>query len=216
MKLLSFVIIFSMSVFFSCVNDNAIVWNIDNLEKIGGHDITVLGDPQVIETPAGPAVEFDGEDDAIILDMNPLAGFSKFTVEIIFRPDSGGNKEQRFFHIGEVNDDRVLIETRLTEDNKWFLDTFIKSGESERTLYAQDFLHPLNEWYHAALVYDGQNMRHFVNGLKELEGSIENTPMKGGQTSLGVRLNRIYWFKGAIRMARIIPRALSPEEFMSF
>ncbi len=216
MKLLSFVIFFLMIVFFSCAHDNAIVWNIDNLEKIGGYDITVLGDPQVIETPAGPAVEFDGEDDAIILDMNPLAGFSKFTVEIIFRPDSGGNEEQRFFHMGEVNDDRVLIETRLTEDNQWFLDTFIKSGESERTLYAQDFLHPLNEWYHAALVYDGQNMRHFVNGLKELEGSIENTPMKGGQTSLGVRLNRIYWFKGAIRKARMSPRALSPEEFMSF
>jgi hypothetical protein len=27
-------------------------------------------------------------------------------------------------------------------------------------------------------------------------------------------MNRVYWFKGAIRKARFTPRALTPEEFM--
>ena len=32
--------------------------------------------------------------------------------------------------------------------------------------------------------------------------------MKPGRTSLGVRLNQVFWFKGAIREVRIHPAAL--------
>ena len=194
---------------------DSIVWKIDNIEAIGGNKTTVLGSPEVIKTPTGRAIQFNGTDDGIFIDINPLAGAKVFTVEIIFRPDSGGNTEQRFFHVGEVHGNRVLIETRLTEDNKWFLDTYIKSGESERTLYAQNFLHPVNEWYHATLVYDEQGMRHYVNGTKELEGTVNFVPMIGGKTSMGCRMNKVYWFKGAIKKVKITPRALSPEEFMA-
>ncbi len=201
---------------FACGNkQESIVWNINNLKNIGGNKVAVLDNPIVIDTPKGKAVQFDGVDDGIFLDSNPLTGASQFTIEIIFRPDSGGNKEQRFLHIGEVQGNRVLIETRLTEDNRWFLDTFIKSGESERTLYAENFLHPISEWHHAALVYDGKSMRHFVNGVKELEGTVNYMPMKAGHTSIGCRMNKVYWFKGAIRKVRITHRVLSPEEFMS-
>lgn len=192
----------------------SIVWNIDNLKRTAGNKAIVSGVPIVIDTPKGKAVQFDGIDDGIFLDINPIAGASEFTIEIIFLPDSGGNKEQRFLHFGEVQGNRVLIETRLTEDNRWFLDTFIKCGESERTLYAENFLHPVGEWYHAALVYDGKRMQHFVNREKELKGIIDYVPMKTGQTSIGCRMNKVYWFKGAIKKVRITHRALSPQEFM--
>jgi hypothetical protein len=33
-------------------------------------------------------------------------------------------------------------------------------------------------------------------------------------TSIGVRQNKIYWFKGAVRKARFSNRALPPNEFM--
>lgn len=217
MKIRLLLITFSLIFFNMCQKSNkinSIVWDIDNLEKIGGNKPIVLSTPMVIDAPKGRAVQFDGVDDGIFLNINPLAGAQVFTVEIIFRPDSGGNTEQRFLHIGEVHGNRVLIETRLTEDNKWFLDTFIKSGEYERTLYAQDFLHPPNEWYHAALVYNEQKMSHYVNGIKELEGTVDFVPMKAGKTSIGCRMNKVYWFKGAIRKVRITLRALSPEEFM--
>ena len=106
------------------------VWLIDNLESIDGHEIEVVGSPALIETPAGKAVEFDGEGDALFVDVHPLAGLEVFTVEAIFRPYADGLKEQRFFHMQEDgSDDRVLFETRLTDDNQWFLDTFIRSGE---------------------------------------------------------------------------------------
>jgi hypothetical protein len=193
---------------------DTVIWDINNLKNIGGNKVTILGSPKVLDTPVGRATQFDGIDDGLILNTNPLIGAKVFTVEIIFQPDSGGNAEQRFFHMGEIDGDRVLIETRLIDNNRWFLDTYIRSGESERTLYAEDFLHPTGRWYHAALVYDGKQMRHFVNGSMELEGLVRFAPMAGGQTSIGCRLNRVFWYKGAIRKIRITPRVLSPKEFL--
>jgi hypothetical protein len=194
--------------------NSTIIWDVNNLDNISGNRATVLGSPKVLDTPIGRATQFDGMDDGLILNTNPLIGTEVFTVEIIFHPDSGGNAEQRFFHMGEIDGDRVLIETRLTEDNGWFLDTYIRSGESERTLYAINFLHATGRWYHAALVYDGKEMRHFVNGSLELEGLVGFVPMEGGRTSIGCRLNQVFWYKGAIRRIRITPRVLSPKEFL--
>jgi hypothetical protein len=38
--------------------------------------------------------------------------------------------------------------------------------------------------------------------------------MKAGAVSLGVRINRASWFKGAIHTVRISPRALAPAELL--
>jgi len=194
---------------------DAVTWNLDRLDSIGGHKLTVLGQPRVIETPQGKALQFDGVDDAIFLEVNPLAGLKEFTVEVIFRPDAGGPKEQRFFHLQEAgSENRVLFETRLTDDGKWFLDTFLKSGEGNYTQFAKDALHPLGPWYHAALTIDAKQMRHYVNGKEELATAIDFKPLAAGQTSLGVRINKVHWYQGAIRQVRITPRVLTPEAFL--
>jgi lysophospholipase L1-like esterase len=191
-----------------------VTWKIDSLDKIGGQAAATIGNPQVINTSNGKAVLFDGVDDGLIVKTNPVAGAAAFTVEAVFRPDAGGTFEQRWFHIQEgANDNRVLLEIRLTGD-QWFLDTFIKSGENKLTLYSENFKHKAGEWYHIALVYDGTTMRHFVDGKEELSGSLVIAPLGSGSTSIGVRMNRVFWFKGAVRKARFTPRALSPQEFM--
>ncbi len=190
------------------------LWKIDRLDKIGGHPTNVIGNPRVIDAPGGKAILFDGVADALLVPSNPIAGRQAFTVEAIFRPDSGGNKEQRWLHIqGNTRDDRVLLEIRV-EGDQWFLDTFIKSGENRRTLYAENFKHPLGQWYHVALVFDGATMKHYVDGREELSGPLTIAPLDDGKTSIGVRMNRVNWFKGAIRKARFTPRALAPKEFM--
>jgi len=193
---------------------DSIVWRLDNLENIEGNSPSVLGAPAVVDTPEGKVIQFDGVDDALVFDQNPLAGAKAFTLEVVFRPDAGGNPEQRFVHLQEVEDHRVLVETRLTPEGKWFLDTFLKSGESECTLYAEDFLHPVGDWFHAALVYENGLMRHYVNGTRELEGEVQFLPMSGGKTSVGSRLNRVYWFKGAVRAIAATPRVLAPADFV--
>lgn len=195
----------------------AFTWKLDNLKKIGGHELSVIGDPQVVKTPKGKAVQFDGAHDGLLVETNPVAGARAFTVEAVIRPDAGGLEEQRWMHIqGASADSRVMLETRL-RGNEWFLDTFIKNGarpEDGRTLYDEGFKHPVGAWYHVALVYDGAVMRNYVDGREELAGPLAVAPLAEGRTSIGVRQNRVYWFKGAIRLARFTPRALTPREFV--
>lgn len=197
------------------LNMKQTTWELNSVTNLGGNQTHVLGAPRLIALSQGKALEFDGRQDGIIIDVNPLAGMERFTLEVIFRPDANGLREQRFVHLQEAgNENRILIETRLTADNRWFLDTFIRSGETNQTLYAERFLHPVGEWFQAALVFDGREMRHYVNGIQEMSAPIQYQPMKPGQISLGVRLNRVFWFKGAIRTVRFTHDALTPADFV--
>jgi Concanavalin A-like lectin/glucanases superfamily len=193
----------------------SVVWKIDNLEKIGGNKIEVLGNPQIIKTEKGKAILFDGADDGIVIDANPIQGWREFTIEATFRPDAGGAAEQRWFHIEDMEntESRALLETRLV-GNFWFVDTFIKSGENRLPLFAENFKHPLGAWYTVALVFDGKEMRHYVGGVLEMSGALTINPLGKGKTSIGVRMNKVYWFKGAIREARFTNRALAQNELL--
>ena len=192
-----------------------VVWNLDNQKSIGGHQVTVLGKPRVIETDRGKAIEFDGRGDGLIVDVNPLAGLKQFTAEVIFRPAAGGPKEQRFLHFQpKGSEDRVLFETRLTPEGKWFLDTYLQSGNAKQTLFAEKSLHPLGSWHSAAIVVDGKTMRHYVNGKEELSANLELVPLAKGQTSIGMRFNQVFWYQGAIRQIRITPAVLNARDLL--
>ena len=191
-----------------------IVWELDNLQALAGYRLDVSGQPTVSDGPYGKAIEFDGVQDALFIGANPVAGWQALTVEVVFKPDAGGLPEQRFFHLGEVSGDRVLFETRLTEDDHWYLDTFISSGESSRPLLNESHLHPVGQWYHLAMTCDGREEINYVNGVKEANGPIDFAPLTEGETSIGVRLNRVCWFKGAIGRIRYTDRVLSADEFM--
>ncbi len=190
------------------------LWFIDNLTKIGGYDVEIIGNPKIIETSIGKAVEFNGINDGLIISNSPLAEALEFTVEILFKPYTDGGVEQRFLHIQQDNDNRILIELRNNNNENWSLDTFIKSENSNKTLLDYSFVHHLNTWHHAALVYKVGKMQHFVNGKKELEGAVDYKVVNSGQTSLGVRLNKVSWFKGVIHSLKVTHKALIPEDFM--
>ena len=194
-------------------------WRIDNLASIGGHAVTVLGHPRVIPAPGGHAVEFNGIDDALFLGVHPLAGAETWTWEVVFRPAVGGAAEQRFFHFQEDGtDNRMLFEIRVIGDHvtgdQWCLDSFAKGGEGSQALLDRTKLHALDQWYRVAAVYDGHVFRNYVDGVLEGEAAVKLEPQKAGQTSIGVRFNKVNYFKGAVLEARMTPRALTPVEFM--
>ena len=193
---------------------NVVDWDFARLDKVGGHKTTLVGSPRPKEPPPEKAVEFDGQS-AVFLSVNPLAGLRQFTAEVVFQPYAIGAKEQRFLHFQEDgSENRLLFEIRLTDDNRWFLDTFLKSGPGNYTLYADKSPHPLGPWYHAAVAMDGKTMRHFVNGVEELSMPITFSPQQLGGTSIGVRFNRVSWYTGAVRRIRITPRVLAPPDFL--
>lgn len=185
--------------------------------KPGTEGISLSGKPKVIKSPYGDAIWFDGEKDGIFLEANPIKGLDSFTIEVLFCPDLNGPEEQRFLHIGEIDGDRLLIETRSTKDGKWYLDTFILSGESKKALIDPELIHPIGPWYHVALTLDIKGkMTNYVNGIFEMEGMTEYSPINSGEMSAGVRRNKVSWYKGAIYKIRISPEVLDPRAFMDF
>ena len=158
---------------------------------------------------------FDGIDDGILLPVHPLAGAREFTVEAVFLPDADGPAEQRFLHLAEEgSDDRIMLETRVSVNRTWYLDTHIESKGVGRSLYNKRKRHSTAKWQHVALVVDGDDMmRNYVNGVEELVLKIDYEPQGEGRSSIGVRMNEKYWFKGKIRRLIFTPRALEPMQF---
>ncbi|BCS32488.1 laminin G Domain protein [Luteitalea sp. TBR-22] len=187
-------------------------WRFDRVDRIGGRDVTRLGDPRVVDSPLGRVVEFDGVDDALLVAGHPLEGAQAFTWEAVFRPD-GGAREQRWFHLQEDgSDNRRLFEIRVAGE-QWFLDAFAFSNGNEKALINREALHPVGRWYHVAAVYDGTTFSSYVDGVKQLDFPLEIAPLKAGRTSVGVRITLVNYFKGAIHSARFTRRALAPSEF---
>jgi hypothetical protein len=189
------------------------VWRVDNLKQIGGHAVTVEGAPRVTEVDGAKALVFDGAKDGLFFDAMPIKGAQAFTIEILFQPAADGPEAQRFVHVQDAAGGRAMIETRVNK-NEWWLDTFLVSAGKTQglTLIDPKRTHPTNRWYWAALRYDGKKMTSYVNGEKELEGDITITPLVDGKISLGVRQNKVYWFKGAIREVRFHNEAVAPDK----
>jgi hypothetical protein len=196
------------------------LWTFDRLENIAGYATKVEGHPHVIDSPVGKAVEFNGVDDALFIEDHPLADAGTFTWEVIFRPDKNGSPAQRFFHLqerdpktGEDTVNRFLFEIRVMGDS-WILDSFVMSPTGSKTLMNTGHPHPLGEWHHVAQVYDGHTYRNYINGALENESPLNFTANRAGHVSVGVRINRRDYFKGAIARARFTRGALGPEEFL--
>jgi hypothetical protein len=188
-------------------------WKLSELLAVKSFNLTTSGNPATINSLKGEATQFNGIDDGVFIDANPISGLSQFTVEMIIYPESGGQFEQRFLHCGFSQSDRMLLELRSTDDKQWYFDAFIATGESSLALIDKEKLHPSDEWHHVAFVIDNGNISSYVNGIKEVEGKMNLTPIQGGQTSLGVRQNKISWFKGTIYSLKITPAVLQPEQF---
>jgi hypothetical protein len=204
-------------------------WTFDRLDRIGGAATKVEGNPKIVDTPLGKAIQFNGIDDAIWIERHPLAGAETFTFEAIFRPD-GGAFEQRWFHLAERDAKtgllasaehpkgpdthaRFLFEIRVV-DKQWYLDAFVGGPGYNKPLMFKEKLHAVGQWYHVAQTYDGKTYRSYVNGVLQGEDDIAFKPQGEGAASVGTRINRLNYFNGAVRLARFTPKALTPEQFL--
>ena len=190
-------------------------WRLDNLNSIGGVPVALVGAPAVVSTEIGPAVRFNGASDGLLLERNPLEGLSQFTIEVLLAPDTDGPVEQRFLHAQELEgENRALVELRLN-DGRWALDSYVRHGDTQLTLLDLSKTHRAGEWRVSSTTFDGAVMRHFVDGVEQGSGAVAFRPLGRGRTSIGVRQNRVSWFKGRMHTVRITPSALPPSRFMT-
>lgn len=201
------------------LKDATEVWLINSLEKIANLPVVVQGNPQVVNSSQGKVVSFDGDNDRLLVDKNPLDGATEFTIEIIFNPAVAfpDNAEPRFFHIEALDNPnrRITIELRLNDNNQWYLDAYIKSEKSQYTLIDTTRVHPISKWAHAAITYKDREFVSYVNGIKELTGQVDYLPIAAhAKTSIGARMNQVHWFKGEIAVVRISHSVLQPQDFL--
>jgi hypothetical protein len=196
------------------------VWRFDQTADLGGHATKMLGHPRVIATEYGNAVQFNGVDDALLVDVHPLAGAATWTWEMIFRPDADGAAEQRVFHLqsrdpatGAAIADRLLFEIRIVKD-QWCLDSFATAEGEHATLLNCERLHPLGQWFRVTAVYDGTTLRNYVGDELQGEAAVKLAPQTAGHSSAGVRIDLRDYFKGAMLEARFTQRALGVQEFL--
>ena len=198
--------------------DGARIWTFDNLRQVDGLPLHVEGAPGLVETPWGKGVRFDGQDDALFVDIHPLAGAAKFTFEALFRPE-GGAFEQRWFHLqeagpdGRATDTRILFEIR-TRDGEWWLDAFAKGPGYNHTLITEAKRFPVGNWFHVAQTFDGALYRSFVNGVLQDEAPLAFQPQGAGRCSIGCRYNRVSHFQGSVRAAAFHREARTPTDFV--
>jgi hypothetical protein len=50
--------------------------------------------------------------------------------------------------------------------------------------------------------------------VREGAAELQLAPHGPGHTSVGVRINKVFYFKGAVHLARFTRRALAPSEFL--
>ena len=91
---------------------------------------------------------------------------------------------------------------------------FAHTPTANVVLLDRQLLHPLDRWYHVAMVYDGAEFRSYVNGVLQGKASIHLEPQGRGHSSIGVRINQVNYIKGSVRQARFSRRALATTEFL--
>jgi hypothetical protein len=214
--LLFFLLIFFTSAFFK--SDSTVTWELKNIHCIGGLKTEILGNPLIETDGKDTSIDFNGIDDGLIVPDIPIKGWSVFTIEVLFKPDGDGPIAPRFIHFEDTAFRRGTFEIRLTNKKQWYLDAFLKNGKTDRGLALIDStkLHPADQSFWVAMEYDGKKMISFVNGKKELEGKFNFSAMTKGNISLGVRLNKVDWFKGQIKEIRFHPEALKSQGLQHF
>ena len=197
------------------------IWRFDQTASLGGHATKVLGHPQVIDTAMGKAVAFNGVDDALFVDVHPLAGAATWTWEMIFKPDADGKPEQRIFHLQSIDpatgadfaNERMLFEIRIV-NGQWCLDSFAAAGGQSRALLNCEKLHPFGPWYRVTAVYDGKMLHNYVGDELQGEGPLDIPPERPGRSSVGTRIDLRDYYKGGMYEARFTRKALDVADFL--
>ncbi|SFS09455.1 Concanavalin A-like lectin/glucanases superfamily protein [Granulicella pectinivorans] len=223
MRALTFLaaVMFASSLHSHAYAQDQTVWHLNQPAAIKALQPSIEGHPEF----TAQGVHFDGRGDALFFPTHPLAGARTWTWEMVFRPDADGQTEQRIFHLQPVDAAgkdiptmRNLFEIRI-HGSQWCLDSFasVSAKDDEHiTLLpcTPETMHPFGAFHTATATYDGTTLRSYVDGVLQAEGAVHLTPQLPGHSSLGVRINRLFYFKGTVYEARFTHHVLPVGEFL--
>ena len=102
---------------------------------------TLIGAPAVVSTDIGPAIQFNGATDGLLIERNPLEGLAQFTIEVLFsrgcrRPGRAAVPARA----GSRGRESRAVELRLN-DGRWALDSYLRHGDAQLTLLDRSQTH---------------------------------------------------------------------------
>ncbi len=106
----------------------------------------------------------------------------------------------------------MLFEIRI-RDGQWCLDSFATSGGQRLPLLNCEKRYPFGKWYRVTTVYDGKMLKNYVGDELQGEGEVKLVPQRPGHLSVGVRINLVDYYKGAIYSTRFTRSALGVGGF---
>ena len=107
----------------------------------------------------------------------------------------------------------MLFEIRI-RDGQWCLDSFATSGGQRLPLLNCEKKYPFGKWYRVTTVYDGKMLKNYVGDELQGEGEVQLVPQRPGHSSVGVRINHVDYYKGAIYATRFTRSALGVGDFL--
>jgi len=171
-----------------------------------GNDGTLQGDPQWVTGKINGALEFDGTGDYVeVPDNESLHLWERFTLAA-------------WIYQVESRSSRIIDKIGAGTANGPHLDTHpgTKLRSCSGTCISTAADHTLEEWHHVAVTFDEGDVKLYVDGSIEGEGSApsplagNSLPLRIGADSEGQSL-----FHGLIDDARVYNRALTEAEILA-
>jgi len=164
---------------------------------------TIYGNPQFVTGIVGKALSFDGVDDYVeIPDSNSLDLTNTITIESWIK----GNPQD------------AMILDKNSAYRLWFPDgtgKFVLSLYilgSWTNIYSNTALSPGN-WYHLIAVYNGSNVKLYLNGVEDKSQSISGAiGTSSEEITIGKYKYGNYQFNGTIDEVKVYHYALTPEQ----
>jgi RHS repeat-associated protein len=183
-------------------------------DSVGTYNGTLVNGTAWRTGKVNDALSFDGVNDYVkITNSESLNITNKITVETWARLDASDNT-RGYTVVSKFESSGWGIEKHQNYD-KWSWSPYING--SYRTVLSDNVVTP-GHWYHLVGVYDGSEVRLYVNGVKQaalitITGTITQSPMPitiGANPEAGGSFSN--FFQGLIDEVAIYNRALTPAE----
>jgi glucose/arabinose dehydrogenase len=177
-----------------------------------GHDAVLSGGHRVTGGKYGRGLWFDGVDDVVTAHRSSDFDTPQFTVEAWTLPSSFRDRWQTAVSLERPSGDGFRLSVSSPDEGAG---AAVTVNGQESVLTTDDFL-SVDHWAHCALVFDGREMRLYVNGVLMDSRAVTGRPQfTGGSLRIGGQSTGEQLLHGILDEVRMYNRPLTRAEIVA-